>query len=146
MSASRLGLWRPILLGLVYGWIIGMVWWAALVLAFGSSTVVTSAGGVLVEERRSVFARLTYAPLAALPWAAVGVVVGALVLFSGRFVAIAACAGVLVGGAVPLLTDPFDGWLSITMPVWCLGSALASALAACVIAVCWRVPPPASSV
>jgi hypothetical protein len=126
-----------------------MVWWAALVLAFGAKTVVTSADGVLVEVRRSVFALLLYAPLVALPWAIVGVVVGALVLLGGRLVAVAACVGVLVGGAVPLLTGPFDGWLSITMPVWCLGSALACALAACVmacVAAIWRALPPASEV
>lgn len=149
MTASRLGLWKPILLGLVYGWVIGMVWWAALVLAFGAKTVVTSADGVLVEERRSELALLIYAPLVALSWAVVGVVVGAFVLLGGRLVAVAACLGALVGGSVPLLTDPFDGWLSITMPVWCLGSALACALTACVVAcvvAIWRALPPASEV
>ena len=141
MSESRAG-WRrnPFILGPLVGLLIGMLWWAGLMIAFGPSTVVTLEGGQTVERLITVLSRLRYAPVVALPWAFVGLIVGCCTAAAqNRLVAVVACVGLMAGGIGVIATNPFDGWLTIMMPLCCLGSALAGSFIAAAVLVLWRL-------
>jgi hypothetical protein len=118
--------WRqPAWQGLISGWLVGMLWWAGLMVAFGPSTIVEGARGVVVERPITVASRLIYAPLMAIPWAFVGLLVGvAKSHFRGQWVTSAAAVGTVAGGVCALATHLFDGWLTWIMPACCLGGAL----------------------
>jgi hypothetical protein len=97
---------NPLLVCPLVGWLIGMAWWAGLMVAFGPATVVTHSG----ERPITVASRVAYAPLVALPWAAVWVLVGiANAQFRGVWVPAAAALGTVGGGAYAVATNPFDG-------------------------------------
>jgi hypothetical protein len=124
--------WRrhPLVLGPLAGWLAGMAWWAALVVAFG-----THDG----EGSITIASRLVYAPLVAIPWAVVGLVVGALTwAIGGPWVPVPAGLGAVTVGALTLATGPLDGWLVVTMPVGCLGAALAGCVVGAVAYALWR--------
>jgi hypothetical protein len=91
------------MLGLILGFLVGMLWWASLIIALGS------------------LAEVVYAPLVALPWAIIGAIVGAVSTYYGRgyWVPAMAALGTIAGGAYSLATNPFDGWLVLSMPVDC---------------------------
>jgi hypothetical protein len=115
-SQSR---WRrsPLILGPLVGWLVGMLWWTGLMGAFGPSVVVTNGG----EHTITVASRLVYAPLVAIPWAAIGLLVGATnAMLRGYWVPIAAFLGTLGGGVYSIAISPFDGWLAITMSIACI--------------------------
>ncbi|MBN9121336.1 MAG: hypothetical protein J0I06_19650, partial [Planctomycetes bacterium] len=119
--------WRrhPIVLCTLAGWLAGMLWWTGLMIAFGPSTVVTTERGFLEERPRSVASRAVYAPLVAIPWALVWVLVGvANAQFRGYWVPVAAAVGTVGGGAYSVATNYFDGWLVIFMTGGCLGGTL----------------------
>ena len=119
--------WRrnPLVLCPLGGWLAGMLWWAGLMVAFGPSTGVSFEGGFRVERRQSVASHVTYAPVVALPWAAVWALVGAAnVQFRGYWVPVAAGLGAAGGGVFVLAVNPFDGWLTMIMPIGCLGGTL----------------------
>jgi hypothetical protein len=117
---------RPTWQGLLGGWLVGMVWWAGLMVAFGPGTVVENPGGVMVERQITVASRLVYAPLVAIPWAFVGLLVGVSnAHYHGYWVTVGAVAGAVVGGVYILETHPFDGWLAWMMPAGCLSGAFA---------------------
>lgn len=102
-------IWKrhPCLFGLVCGWLVGMLWWSGLILVAGSSRL------------------LLYAPLVAIPWAVVGLIVGAVnLLVPGEHVLWMSFSGAVLGGVFCLLANPIDGWLALTMPVYCfIGTA-----------------------
>jgi hypothetical protein len=106
-----------------------MLWWAGLMVAFGPSVAVSSEGGHSVERPITVASRLVYAPYVAVPWAVGGLAVGAVAaVVRGPWVPAAAGLGMIVGGVYTLATSPFDGWLTVNMPVFCLGGALAGSV------------------
>jgi hypothetical protein len=112
---------HPATVGLISGFIAGMLWWAGLMIAFGPSAVVTGQNGQIVERQISVVSRLVYAPLVALPWAIAGMIVGTVSNFvCGYWVPALAALGTIAGGVYSLETSPFDGWLALTMPIDCL--------------------------
>ncbi|MCE9567741.1 MAG: hypothetical protein K8U57_37555 [Planctomycetes bacterium] len=117
---------NPFVLGPLIGLLTGMLWWAGLMIASGPSVAVTIEGGSVVEREITVASRLLYAPIAAIPWAAVGLLVGAIAAaVRGPWVPVAAAFGTVGGGVYSLATSPFDGWLAITMPICCLVGGLA---------------------
>jgi len=121
--------WRIVVVSIAAGWVIGMLWWTGLMIAFGPSVAITNEGGQLVEKRNSVASLVVYAPLVAIPWAVVGLIVGGLnAHFRGYWIAAIAIIGTLTGFAYSVATSPFDGWLAITMPIACLVGALAALL------------------
>jgi hypothetical protein len=111
---------NPLVLGLIVGWLGGVLWWSGLMIAFGPSTRVTVKGGEWHEERIGITSRLSYGPLVAIPWAVIGLIVGALNLpFRSYTIPITAILGVLAAGALSLATRRFDGWLAMMMQVDC---------------------------
>ncbi len=114
--------WRnPIVLGPLVGWGVGIVWWITLMIAFGPTHVVTERP----EETITVCDRVLYAPIVAIPWAVVGFIVGGLTaLVKSWAVPLCAALGTMAGSVYVLATEPFDGWLAMTMPVACLGGTL----------------------
>ena len=61
------------------------------------------------------------APVVAVPWAVVGMVVGTVSNFArGYWVPALAALGTVAGGVYSLQTSLFDGWLALTMPIDCL--------------------------
>ena len=100
-----------VLLGTASGWVIGMLWWVGLMISFGFTS--------------RFLGRLVYAPLVGIPWAVVGLLVGlANAHFRGRLIPVTALSGLFIGFGYSVATSPFDGWLSITMPIESLGGAL----------------------
>lgn len=137
MSESRVG-WRrnPFILGPLVGWLIGIFWCVGLMIAFGPSTVVTSDG----EHTITVLSRLRYAPVAAIPWAVTGLIIGCFTAATrSRWVAASACVGLVAGGIGAIAGNPLDGWLAIMMPLCCLGGAFGGALAAVAVIAVWRL-------
>lgn len=130
-----MGLLRPswwlsrMLLGLVIGWAIGLVWWTGLMISFGPSAQVSYSGGERIEQPVTVGSRLIYGPVMACPWALVGLVVGAINVWApGSRVPINALLGIVAGGLFCVLTGPYDGWLALTMPLYCSLGALVGAV------------------
>jgi hypothetical protein len=98
----------PFVLGAIIGWLVGMLWWTGLMVTFAIKD------GVLPKL-------VIYAPLVAIPWAAMGLLVGtANAMLRGNWVPTLAALGTLGGGVYSAMTDMFDGWLVITMPIACL--------------------------
>jgi hypothetical protein len=140
MAKPRSGWWcNPFLLGLLIGWVVGMLWWTGLMIAFGPSMLVTLENGMVTETRISVLSRLRYAPLVAIPWALVGLFVGWLTSGTrGFWVPAFSGIGGVVGGVVAVANHPFDGWIWIFMLGLCLVGAFVGAV---VGAVCpWALP------
>jgi hypothetical protein len=124
--------WRrnPIFLGTFLGWLIGMLWWAGLIV------VGTHEG----EWLSKVVSLLVYAPLVAIPWAVIGLVAGVVAwAVRGPWVVVASGLGLFGGGVYSLTSSPFDGWLALTMPVYCLGGALAGVAVGAAAGVAWRL-------
>jgi hypothetical protein len=120
---------NPLLVGTLSGWVVGMLWWAGLMVAFGPSTAVTTGRGGLEEREITVLSRMWYAPFVAIPWAVVGRVAGAIAsAVRGPWVPAAAALGTFAGGAYSFANSPFDGWLALTMPVSCLAGALVGSM------------------
>lgn len=121
---SKPGVWRhPILLGLIAGWLVGMLWWAGLMIAFFGPSIATTF-------------ELVKAPLVAAPWGVVGLMVGAVNwLVRGFWVPAAAALGTVGGGVYSLATSPFDGWLALTMPVSCFAGTIVGLVVGCVCGV-----------
>lgn len=104
--------------GAAAGWAVGMLWWVALMVAFGPSVAVTHDSDGWHEQQITVLDNCIYAPVAAIPWAVVGGGVGLAIGCFGGWLEVATSALGLVGGiAFSLLASPFDGWLALTMPV-----------------------------
>jgi hypothetical protein len=118
--------WRIAFIGLVVGWVVGMVWWVGFVIACGPSVVTEWDGGQFVERRRSVAEEAIWAPVWALPWAAVGFLVGGFTAqFRGYWIPATAVIGTIVGFVWCVATSPFDGWLAIMVPLSSLGGSFA---------------------
>jgi hypothetical protein len=95
-----------------------MLWWAGLVIAFALTDVPYAGQSLRVDSL------LAAAPLEALPWAVVGLIVGATTLLvRGKWIPAGAAVGAVGGGVFSLVTSYFDGWLTITMPVNCFAGA-----------------------
>src|SRR6476661_10123844 len=70
---------RPLLRSILFGWLLGVLWWTGILIAQGPTVVAkTNASGELVERREPFVRTLGIAAILALPWALVGVFVGAL--------------------------------------------------------------------
>lgn len=142
---GKLWLWlqrNPPVLGLLVGWLVGMLWWTVLMFAFGPSVVVENAGDGrgIVERPVTVLSRLRWAPVVAVPWATVGLIVGWFTAMArSRWVAVTACGGLIIGGIGAIAGNPFDGWLAIMMPLCCLGGAFGGALVAEAAIALWRL-------
>src|SRR5438270_5098999 len=116
---------RGILVGVGTGWLVGMLWWSGLMVTFGPSVAVTHDSTGWHERQITVWDRLRYAPLTAVPWAVVGGIVGAAAgRLGGYAVPLASLAGTVAGGVYVLATTPVDGWLALTMPGYCLAGTL----------------------
>jgi hypothetical protein len=98
---------RGLTFGLVAGWVVGMLWWAALAISFAWH-----------DEDVSHFRMVVYAPLMAIPWGVVGGVVGAVIGWKGgRLEVLTSFLGMVCGLGLLLALEYFDGWLTITMPL-----------------------------
>ena len=140
MNKSRAG-WRrnPFLLGALAGWVVGMLWWAGLIVAFGPSTVVTNGVGGIEKRPVTVLSQMRYAPLVAVPWSVVGLIAGAITsAVRGPWVPAATGLGLVAGGVYSLVTSQFDGWLALTMPIACLGGALVGSLIGAGVGSAWQ--------
>jgi hypothetical protein len=116
------------LVGIAAGWALGMLCWTGLVIAFTIADARRGGGEDWIERLRHVAGLLILAPVAAIPWAVVGLIVRAIsALRRGYGVPVGAAGGMLVGGVNVLVTSPFDGWLTLTVPVGCLLGALVGA-------------------
>ncbi len=136
MSAHQ-AWWKrhPFVCGLLLGWLVGMAWWTGLLVA-----AVIHSGGVEtgMSDLRDL-ELIVYAPLAAIPWAVVGLVSGGFTLVvPGWWVPFATVVGGLAGGTYCAMGSPFDGWLALTMPVYCLGWALAGVPVGVLIGAFWE--------
>jgi hypothetical protein len=118
MDVPRKGWRHPALLGLLAAWLVGMLWWAGLMIAFALTD------GPYAERPMRVASLLAVAPLVALPWAVVGLIVGAMTLLvQGKWIPAGAAVGAVGGAVFSLVTSYFDGWLALTMPANCFVGA-----------------------
>jgi hypothetical protein len=103
------------------GWAIGVVWFSVLSYCFGPSGTVTSDGEVVTEVVITPTARLRYAPLFAIPWGVVGLIVGLIIgrkRGGGAKSVLLVLSGAGIGLTLAAIEYPFDGWLFLTMPVY----------------------------
>ena len=119
--------WRIAFIGLVTGWVVGMVWWVGFVIACGPGFERDAGSGQLVEKSSiSVASRMCGHPSLALPWAAMGFLVGGCTAqFRGYWIPATAVIGTIVGFVWCVATSPFDGWLAIMVPLSSLGGTFA---------------------
>jgi hypothetical protein len=132
---------RIVLLGMAIGWIVGILWWVGLTIVLGPSVEVSNRtdGQPGFQERPiSVASRAIWAPLVAIPWGVVGLIVGGFnAHYRGYFIPVIAILGTLIGFGWSTATSYFDGHLAMTMPVACLGGTLGALVVAVPIrAVC----------
>src|SRR5438067_513899 len=107
--------------GLILGWLIGMLCWTGIVLSFGPSVVVTDKNGQVVSTPDSTASRITYAPIGAIPWAVTCLVIGLITPHPRNlFVPLCGMIGMICGGFFVAITEPHDGWLFVSIPVFCL--------------------------
>lgn len=127
MGEQRTRSWQPALIGSLLGWMIGMVWWLGLLaLLLGPSLGSSAEPGQLIQGSDRFVRLLAYAPVVGLPWAVVGLIVGAVnSALPGLWVPVGVVAGIISGGVYSVLDSPFDGWLFLNMLVNCLVGALA---------------------
>jgi hypothetical protein len=126
---------NPLILGPLIGWLVGVLWWAGLMIAFGPTVIVTRDSQWTIP----VALRLLNAPLVAIPWAVVGFVAGVIAsIVRGPWVPTGTALGAIVGGSYSLTVRRFDGWLALTMQIDCLGAALAGVIAGAMLGVIWR--------
>jgi len=112
---------HPAMLGLTSGFLVGTLSWVGLIIALGPSVTMTSEDGQLVERPNPIAGVLIFAPVVAVPWAIVGMIVGTVSNFTrGYRVPVLAALGTIVGLVYSLHTNPFDGWLALEMPKDCL--------------------------
>ena len=121
--------WKLLGLAMLAGWLVGKLWWVGLVIVLECENGIGSRVASLVA----------HAPLMAIPWAVVGLVIGAVTLaVRSPWVPVAAALGATGGGVYILATSPLDTWLAMTMPMFCLGGALAGTVAGAVGTLAWR--------
>jgi hypothetical protein len=115
--ANKQKVTRGLAFGLVAGWVVGMIWWTALVISLGPSVAVTHDGDGWHEEHTTILGHVAYAPLMAIPWGVVGGVVGAVIGWKGGWLEVlTSFAGTVCGLGMVLALGDFDGWLTFTMP------------------------------
>ena len=115
VDKPRSWLSNPLLLGPFIGWAAGILWWSGLSIAFAIKD------GVLHSTNYSSLKVLKFAPFLAVPWAFMGLLVGIANLnLPGYWVPGVSLLGTLCGGVYALVTEPFDGWLVITMSIACV--------------------------
>lgn len=109
---------KGLLLGLLAGYVVGIVWWCCLAMAFGPSIAITQDVRGYHEEEITVLDRMVYAPLVAIPWAVVGCIAGLVLGGVGDWIGIAITGlGTIGGMCYALATNPFDGRLTLSMPI-----------------------------
>lgn len=84
--------------GAVTGWAVGLIWWVALMIAFGPGSTITHDSDGWHEQKISVLDNCVYAPIAALPWAVVGGAVGLAIGWFGGWLEVATSALGMLGG------------------------------------------------
>jgi hypothetical protein len=116
------------------GWLAGMLLWIGLMLAFGRAT---ARDGPEVREI-TVSSRVQYAPVAAIPWALMWTLVGALNLqFRGYWVPVVSGVGMIIGGVYAAAVNSYDGWLTVFMWLDCLGGTLSGLVIGVVTRASW---------
>jgi hypothetical protein len=92
---------------------------ASLMFAGGPGALVWHDSKGWHERRIAVLDRLPYAPLVAIPWAVVGGIVGGVVGLTGGWRDVVNAVFGMIGGiCLALFNNPFDGWLTLTMPIY----------------------------
>jgi hypothetical protein len=130
MDEPRSGWGHPATLGLLGGWLTGMLWWIGLITAFFLKN-----GHV-----DGIVTKLIAAPLAGLPWAMAGLVVGAVYCpLPGYLIPAAVIVGTIGGGIHCSMTRLFDGWLALTMPVYCIAGAFVGLIVGIICELVWRL-------
>jgi len=106
--------------GLLIGWVVGILCWTSLAIAFGPTGSTYEHGGVIrVEHYYPVLERLAQIRWTVVPWAVVGAIVGAIVGWIGGWLEIITClVGMVSGIFVAISGAPFDGWLALTIPIY----------------------------
>jgi hypothetical protein len=130
MDEPRSGWGHPAALGLLGGWLIGMLWWIGLIAAF------------FLKDGHvdGIVTTLIAVPLAGLPWAMAGLVVGVVYcLVPSYLIPAAVMIGTIGGGVYCLMTRLFDGWLAMTMPVYCITGASIGLVVGIVCEGVWRL-------
>jgi hypothetical protein len=109
---------KGLVFGFAVGWIAGVVWWASLMISFGPSARVSYHGDIRHEEEIPVLSTLIFAPVVAIPWGVVGGIAGSVIGLGGGWLEVITTIGGMIGGIqFTLVTHPFDGWLTLTMPI-----------------------------
>jgi len=105
--------------GLLAGWIVGVLSWTSLAIAFGPTGDTYIHGGVKeVYNFRPVLETLADIRWTVAPWAVVGAVAGAIIgRLGGWLEAATSFLGMLGGICFALSNSPFDGWLALAMPI-----------------------------
>jgi len=105
--------------GLMAGWIVGVLCWTSLAIAFGPTGDTYEHGGVKhVEHFYPVLEMLAQVRWTVIPWAVVGAAVGAIIGWLGGWLEVITCSvGTASGICIAISTAPFDGWLALTMPI-----------------------------
>jgi hypothetical protein len=88
--------------GLAYGhfvgWVVGMLWWICLIVFVGPSKVIFNGPGASHEGQATVWASLVLAPMAAIPWAIAGAMVGLVIALMGGWLEVVTVFVGMIGG------------------------------------------------
>jgi hypothetical protein len=117
-NVARISGLRISLIGLAVGWLVGFVWWVGFLLASPPGFERNAESEQLVKRPRIAAADAFWAAFCALPWAAMGLLVGGCTAqFRGFSIPVAAVVGTAVGFVWCIATSPNDGWLALTVPL-----------------------------
>ena len=113
-------------LGSIVGWIVGVLWFMGLVLfVFGPTIRVTRDADGWREEEIPTSRRLGYAFIIGIPWAIPGAIAGLVGgVQRGYGAPIGALIGSGVAGILTLIGHRMDGWLVLTIPLYCIIGAI----------------------
>ena len=101
--------------GLVVGWAVGMLSWALMISFVPPEDVKLSERWE--QGQVTVWERLAYAPLVAIPWAIAGGMAGGVIgLMGGWLEVVTVFVGMIGGIWGSLLLNLSDGWIVLVMP------------------------------
>jgi hypothetical protein len=125
--------------GLVVGWMVGMLWHVSMVVAFAAMSYGTRNSEVAVwhQGEPTVWSTLAIGPLVAIPWAIVGGMVGAVI--GSKVELLSVLLGLLGGICLSLLGNPFDGWLTVTVPIGAFVGTFIGLAGGCLISLVSKV-------
>jgi len=133
--------WRRVLrsaaIWAAVGCAVGVVWFSGLMFAVGPIESVTYDGEVEHHTTITPIGVFVYATVAGLPWLVVGAILGAVAgrpRGGGSIAGVGAAAGAVAGLIVAAVSNPPDGWLVLTMPIYAFVAAFLGFVAGEVVA------------